>query len=88
MVIKDGIELECFVQNNTTSTLSDLQIGYELASCDVGVATFYSIDMVAPYPDPYDESRVYAELSSGGLSFICNSDYQTIKNLIKNASVI
>lgn len=88
MVIKNGIELECFIQNNTTSTLSDLEIGYELASCDVGIATFYSIDMVAPYPDPYDSSRIYAELSSGGLSFICNSDYQSIKNKIENASKV
>jgi hypothetical protein len=88
MVISKGIELECFVQNNTTNTLSELEIGYELASCDTDVATFYNIDMVAPYVDPYDSSQNYSELSSGGLTFICKLDYQSIKNKIENATKI
>lgn len=86
MVINKGIEIECFVQNNTTNTLSELEIGYELASCDTETATFYSIDMVSPYVDPYDNTKNYSELSSGGLSFICKLDYQSLKNKIEDAT--
>lgn len=86
MQIKNGIELQCFIQNNTTSTLSDLEIGFELASCDTEVATFYNIDMISRYTDPYDRSKTYTELSVGGISFICLLDYDTIKTIIEDAT--
>lgn len=84
MVIKNGIELECFIQSETSNVLSDLRIGFELESCDVQIVTFYSIDMISPYPDPYNPAKVYCELSVGGITFICNCDYQTIKKKIED----
>jgi hypothetical protein len=86
MVINKGIELECFVEDSTTSTLSDLNIGFELASCDIELATFYSIDMISPYVDPYDNTKIYTEIYSGGISFICTLDYNSIKTKIENAT--
>jgi hypothetical protein len=86
MTFKEGLDLRCFVQNNTTSTLNELSIGYELNSCDLALTTFYKIDVISPVPDPYDSSKEYTEIHSGGIVFICELDYLKVKNIIKNVS--
>jgi len=86
MIIKEGLDLKCFIQNNTTSTLNELSIGYELGSCDLAITTFYKIDVISPLPDPYDSSKEYTEIHSGGMVFICELNYLQVKNLIKNVS--
>lgn len=84
MEIRNGIDLECFIHNNTTNTLSELEIDYELSSCDIEVITFYQIDCICPYPDPNNSSKIYSEIRSGGAGYVCILDYYTLKEKIKN----
>lgn len=88
MIIKNGIELECLVHNDTTDTLEDLGINYKLSSCDTEKITFYSIDFVTPYQDPEDEEVFLTEINSGGKTFICNENYGTLKLKIQNATKV
>lgn len=88
MEIKIGLELECFIHNDTTTTLSELNIEYDLASCNTDMVTFYDISMVARYIDPKDSDKVYTEIVSGGNTFICLLDLETVKNKIRDATYL
>jgi hypothetical protein len=63
------IAIPVFYHNDSTRSLSDLEIDFSYSSCDQRDVYFYSIDVVAPHPGD-EEDQVYTKIVSGGESFI------------------
>ena len=84
MMFAKGIELQCFIHDETTDTLEELGISHDYSFYESEPLTFYNIDAIAPYETDDTGGKQYSEVMSGGKSFICTLDYETLKTKIQN----
>lgn len=77
------IELPILYNNDSTSTMAELDIATVLSLNDVREVTFYSIDAIAYHFDELENDREYCRIFSSGEQFICNMKYKEVKTLIK-----
>lgn len=72
-----NITLPILHHNNTTASLKDLEVTYELQDCSVKNVTFYSINAISPFKDSY--STIYV----GDREFVCTMTYGELWEKLK-----
>ena len=77
------IELEIFFHNEESRNVHEFENPLPLSKNDIKKMTFMRIDVVGPYIDENDNDREYSRVYSSGDYFICNMDYEALKNKLK-----
>jgi hypothetical protein len=72
-----NITLPILHHNNTTASIRDLGVTYELKDCSVKSVTFYSINAISPFKDSY--STIYV----GDREFVCTMTYGELWDKLK-----
>ena len=78
-----GIEIESFFLSEAAEQFINLDIKGPVSINDVRKMTCYNIDSIAPWLDEMDNDKEYCQILSGGLDYIANLDYESIKQLIE-----